>query len=887
MATVALGSLLTACGGSSSSGGNAPNKVVTSVPVVIEATTVMPVINGSATRGQIYVYNSGDKAMSGLTFNVGNATVKSTIRSVLQKVGINLTGAYTDTHGFVLEDSSYCRTIAAHSSCAINFTTPNLTVGNRGGAEVKVSYTYNGKSITASQIVNYQYVNPSVLTGVNFTGSLMVVGQQNQQQRVTGFMLAGGNYESRYENIQLKSSNPSIQVVNGFSNGQEMAGSQVVAVEVNVPLQYNSVTSATVTPSWGATKQVQRQSLSHTLQSGTSAGVGAPLGLTINPKQNTVNYVFTYIPLLSVESSGTASATVDVINNGNAAGSAVTASATSGDISAVTIDDSGCNVALESSGTNSCSIGITVNSYTPGSAVITFSDTNGEVGTQTIYWLNTKPYAAVSITPNPTTINVDKNTTSSTITFTATNFGTVPLTSVTASVAPTNAHVTWDEISNSCQSSGTIVAGGSCTITGTLNGVTDGVGKLYAKVSGVYANGTSSVPVSYQSAPMTYTVSATAVLNMTPATTNWTIVANGVESYSQTYTVTNTGITDANITSISLEAMSTSVSPVIQATGTTCTNTTTLAPNDSCNIVVSYGPSPYSESENQSSTTHLIVDYHGGTPDLTHDVQSTINYNLIGNDSYLEINVASGSGFDGLGTSDDPFVGDYTTLANQVITITYTNMSNNYPMTGFALSLQGLSPAYVQGGTCTQGMSLDAQSSCTLVLTMASNTLSQQFLASRGGSYSPNISLTATWTTPLGFYTQQESPVYVTYNQPTITSSLSANNTAFTTTTLGVTGTNIVAGNNITYIAKLMGGYVESTTSYSSNCSLINESQLSCGLSSTTSSADAVYDIGSGYSDTTQAGNSAVVTVLDFTGTTPYVYLNPTYMMMNYVAPAP
>lgn len=871
---LAIGGLLSACGGSSgatsSGGGNTP--VSNTIPVTIDAMTTMPVINGGATRGQVYVYNSSDVQITGLTYQLEKQTLKSSIRSMLQKIGISLNGATIDTKGFVLNDPEFCASIPAHSSCAINFTTPALSVGNQDGSRVSVNYQYNGKSVTSSQIVNYRYTDVSAVSGVNFAGNLNLKGQQNQHLRVVGFMYAGGASTVRYNNVILKPSNTTIVATNGFSNGQQVAGGQVVPVEFDVPLQDSRDGFATITPQWGNTQKLQQTVLqSHSLQDASTSGVGDPLRLVLQPQQNTVNYMFSYIPLLSV-ATGTATTTVTVINNGNAnATNGITATATSGDTSAVQINDTACSSAnLTAFGGSSCTIGITVSTYNSGSAAITFTSNGYTVGTQEIYWYNSTPYPLVYITSSATSVVLPKGGSSGLITFTATNIGQAPLNGVSHAVTTNLPLATWVESSNNCASS--LAPSASCTITGVLNGNTDGYAKLSASLFGNY----NSVAYTYRSLPVDYRVDSAAVLSINPTETQLKLLANGVESQSKLYTVTNTGTVNAILESVELSAMTTDVQPVIESNA--CSIGLLLQPESTCTILVTYGPSPYTESANESGTTTLNVGYHGGTPDVSHVAKSVINYNLVGNDAYVQVTAAV-SNYTGSGTSADPYLTNYS-LNSQTITLTYTNMSENYSMRGFSLNTQAIPQVYSQTGTCPVGSNtvlLGVSESCTLILTLASDALSKEFLASRGISYSPNFTVTSSWTTPLGFYSESQPIVYVTYTQPSVNSFLTPANGSFESTVLSISATNILPSAPVTLNVTGVESWLNTApTNLSSNCTLGTESSISCALTDTNSNGSATYVMNDGFN----VGDNAMIP-LGFTST-PMVYLNPPYLWINY-----
>ncbi len=176
--------LLAGCGGGaggSSSGSGSPS--TSSAQVSIDAMTSVPVINGSATQGTLYVRNYGTSTANGVSFNLGSATVKTKLKSALAKIGFNM-GGYEDSNGFILINPERCASIPAGGSCAVNFSTPSMTLGNLGNSLVSLSYNSGKETQSTSQVVNYNYVSLAALSGVNFTGSLNVAGAQGSIQHV-------------------------------------------------------------------------------------------------------------------------------------------------------------------------------------------------------------------------------------------------------------------------------------------------------------------------------------------------------------------------------------------------------------------------------------------------------------------------------------------------------------------------------------------------------------------------------------------------------------------------------------------------------------------------------------------------------------------------------
>ncbi|MBX9866855.1 MAG: hypothetical protein K2Y14_08050, partial [Burkholderiales bacterium] len=496
------GALLVGCGGGSSGSSNGGGNATQTSLVSIDAMTAVPVINGSATQGTLYVHNYGTTAATGVNFNLGSATAKTKVKAVLAKVGLNF-GGYEDANGFVLINPERCGSIPAGGSCAVNFTTPSLSVGNLGNSLVKLAYNGSHGSATTSQVVNYKYVNLAALSGVNFTGSLDVTGIQGSTQHVVGYLYAGGAIGTSYKNVNLNSTNTTTRISNGFINGQEVVAGQVIAVEFAVAMQSNKTSSVNVTPSWGSSK-LQASLLS-------SSASGSPLTLSLTPTQSIANLIFGNIPVLSAPT--TSAAVVNVVNNGNADSSGgLTATATDGNAADLIITNGCSSTVLTANAANSCQITFSTNSYTSGTTTVEYKNNTGTVvGSQMVVWSNDQPFPAVYIAPTPTTISLGKGIfgSESSIVFMVTNAGKAPLTGVSYPVTNTGS-ATWTQDGSTCSNS--IGALASCAITGHLTGTNDGTGSLYIKAQGSF----NSVSYSFVALPLSYTVTANPSLEITP-----------------------------------------------------------------------------------------------------------------------------------------------------------------------------------------------------------------------------------------------------------------------------------------------------------------------------------------------------------------------------------
>lgn len=852
--------LLSSCG---SSGGNspAPTPNVNSL-VSIDAMTTVPVINGSSTKGTLYIHNYGNTVASNLDFGLNNETKLSKVRGLLQKAGLKQLASIGDVTGFELINPEHCRSIPAGGYCAVNFSTPNLTVGNNGNSLVSLKYVLNGTNYTTSQIVNYSYTNLSALSGVNFTGSLNVVGSQGTTRHVVGYIYGGGSVGNKYNNVVLNSSSLLTKISNGFINHSEVSVGEVIPVEFAVSLQNSSSSGTTVVPEYSLLNARQ---------------TGSILSLTLNPTQNTVNYLFGLVPILTAPTAE--SVGISVTNNGNAP-DAGGLQATSDNESTLKIVNNCSNTTLQANATNDCTIKFSVATSTPGNAVVTYKDSAGtEVGQQVVYWTNDKPTPAVSLVPNSLQPSFGKDTEQpeSAIIFTVTNLGNAPLESIVYTPTNTNSGVaTWVSDGGTCGA--TIGAGASCSIAGHFVGNDDGTGTFYIRALGSYGGKNYS----FLSLAVRYTVEAAPNLVITPTdATSLSVLANGIESKTVTYTVTNDGNDTADLDLLNFSITGGAESAYFHESGT-CLSSSTLAESATCSYIITLGPIPSTITQNESGTATLTIDYSGGTPLKEDSVAKELTYSIFGNDSILTIGTPTGQNLSGNGTEIDPFKGNATLDPMQIV-IPYTNASVNESMVNLNFNTNNLPYGLIVSdtSTCPTGSSVKTLApgeSCNLVLVIDKNLLKNS--SSGGATVLDFEEPVATWTTPFGFYKQSGNKVYANYLQPTIAFVLSENNGTFESTVLTMTASNESAANTLHGNVWAVSGWLESIpTNASSNCT-VNNSDYSIVCNLKNASTGSVTYIMPNYM---QVGESANIPLVFGTNFGEFAYLNPSYTFINYV----
>lgn len=853
--------VLISCGGSSS-GGSAPTPSSNAL-VSIDAMTAVPVINGSSTKGVLYIHNYGNTTASGLSFGLNNETKMSKFKSLLSKAGLKQVASLGNADNFELMNPELCRSIPAGGYCAINFSTPSLTKGNKGSSLVSLDYKMNGQTYKTNQVVNYSYVDISASTGVNFTGSLNVVGAQGEARHVVGYVYGGGKTGNKYSNVVLDSSSQSTKISNGFINGIEVSSGEVIPVEFIVSLQGNKSSGVTVVPEYSNELSNERKS-------------GTMLSLTLEPQQDIVNYIFGSVPILAAPT--VSPTTINITNNGNAASTG--GLTVSSDNSNLIITNNCQSTLLQANAANSCTVVFSVSTSTPGSALVTFKDNgNNTVGTQQVYWINDKPIPAVSLLPTPSTINFGKGVTQpeSAISFAVINLGGAPLESVTYSITNSSpATASWTQDGSTC---GVVIgSGSSCTITGHFTGVDDGAGTFYVRALGSYGGNSYS----FLSLPVRYTVEAAPnLVIVADGSTSMNVLANGVATQTITYTITNDGNDPANFSALNFDITGSGQSSYFIQSGT-CTSSTVLNENQNCTVIITLGPIPSSVTQNESGAGTLSIAYSGGTPVQDYSVTSTLNYTVFGNDSIAEIGTPTGDNLPGDGTESNPFSGN-ALLDPMTITIPYTNGSTSEPMVNFNLNTNNLPYGLKvsSNSTCATGsnlMNLAPGASCDLILEIDKDALKN---SPTGGSTVLDFTEpTATWTTTFGFYEQAGNKVYVNYLQPTISFVLSENNGNFESTVLTMTASNESTATTLHGNAWSVKGWLESVpVAPSGNCT-INPSDysVSCDLK-TTSTGTVTYVM----PDYLISGDSADIPLVFSTNAGEFAYLNPTYTFINFI----
>lgn len=908
----------TACqGGNSTStatnGGSKPlAPTVASTQLSVDDMTAIPVVNGNSTQGKVYIRNYSDKDLSNVSISLAQASnsaqLKTKKTNSVKARANGLNNVNTDENGFKILNASSCSTIKANNFCALDVVTPSLKPGASGNATVKISFTdSNGNAKTYNKIVNYRYVDTTSTTGVNFAdGSVSAIGAQGSTRHVVGYLIGGGTAGTIHNNVKLRISKPGeVAIANGFVNGTQVAAAQAIPVEFLVDLNGSVQTGVSITPVVNssvvnsATTKSNQSNAKKSLQS--EELLGTSLTVTLIPGLNTSHLVFGDLPTLFLESSTTASIPITVTNNGNADVSGPTV--VNDNSGAVSVNNPCASITLEANAANYCVITYTVNSTSSGVANLTYESSDGAtiVGSDALYWFNNDLVPALSIKPSIDNFSVVVGS-STQLAYTLTNSGTATLDNIEMSYKMAGLGE-FTQTATTCNTDAVhpgkylLNAGGSCTVTGTFTANATAMlnASMYMSATGLY-NGKSYTFTSLQTI---FNVTNSPILGFTSPSAGSTVLlqtlANGLESSQQIFTLTNSGNTAANITGYDLqnESAATTNQPQIDnsivSTNPPCSANGTLAANASCDIGVKYGPIAADNTANEAGSMKLVVNYTGGTPDTPKTTEfDSIQYSLVGNDSMVTIGAPVVENLSGDGTQATPYKGNGFNPAGTV-TLTYSNPSQNYPLSNLNFNTNNLPQGLtVSGGTCPTGAisgSLAMGSSCTLILSLDKNTLAKMSDGTITVNSNKQVDYpSATWTTPMGFYSESgvvdtngKSGLYISYVQASITPSFSVESGNYSTTTLTLTAINNAGYTTLTGNVSGVSGWL-STLPVGSGCTVNStDYSASCDLVANTS-ASIVYTMPTYL----QSGDSLDIPFMFSLGSNQFAYLSPMYEVISF-----
>ncbi|MEN9946049.1 MAG: hypothetical protein RLZZ293_435 [Pseudomonadota bacterium] len=812
-ATVTLSLAMTfliSCSGSKSSSANveAPQEADLS----INDSTAVPILNNISTMGVVYIHNNGNA-------NAKNVQFKSNL---------------------VLQDTEKCTNIAAHSSCVIKFIAPILTEKQQQGSSgLVVTYNNNNSTKQVTSIMRYQFINSQdpALAGVNINANdLKVIGKPGETKYITSYLYASGNSGTTYNNIHLQSNRKGlVDVIGGFSDGMSLTAGEVRPIEIAVNIQQDHEDIAKITPEYTLTSAQQFQQ--KTFLSGTTL-FGSSLQLPIVVSSSS-NLVLGQLPLLNIQNKE--SATVTLYNNGNADFSApISVVASGSNASNVQIINNCSSTTLQALATNNCNVSFVISGESSGQATINFTSGGTTIASRSLYWYNPDSTPILYVNNSVESLDLIRGVTSQTIVFTLYNpsFGS-SFTNLTANVYNTSGYATWTQVANSCGAN--LAPQGSCTISGTLTGVSDGYD----------AYGYTQVQVDAKNANTSYRfignrlyyrlIYSNGFMNLSPISqTAQTINASGLESTVSYFTVSNPSTANnMTINSFSIESAVVAIKPYlyIESSLSTCSAGYIVPTNNSCVFAVKLGSVPVSVLTNQTGTAQLKVNYSGGSPSKSNTLTGSLSYSVLGYGSYIQLAIES-SGFEsGANTSTSRLFSAPRSSENTLLTFRYTNPWNESlnsfyitpPTTqgGLVVSPQadacatssGTARSLAPKSSCTYSLKVDRNYSWTSDVNDINQAVANATWIPQGGT-----SITANYSTMLN---------YIRYQQPKFVFAYTGNSTATGTIKMKITPTNSELSENLDLVMRVSAP-VFSASPVSSNSSLCTVSSDTSGSESNT-----------------------------------------------------
>ncbi len=819
-----LAGTLAGCGGVSgvASGGN--NSQPINVDFQIDYVATIPVLGGSPTSSFFYVHNDGDVTLSGISYSLAGGTSN---------------GDVVDGNGFVLKGSSLstCSTIAPHSYCAIEFTTPRLSVANQNNSLLQVNVLdANGFSHSYDQVLNYSYYDATLQTGVNFVSSADVVANLISKKYMQAY-LVGGGAGSSYSNVNLQISDAgSLQLSQGFVNDQSIAAGQLVPVEFAVNIDSEQPYPIDVTPQYvvnfGSGLQrtklennSARQNLVATLADGSfSSGQSLYVNAT-SKTDSSLALKLGSVPILTAPSSEANAATIYVSSFGRVSDLTIEP-----DSSNVQVYANNCGSVIESNA--SCSFKLGVSATSSGSSTIVFKVKGTPIYSAVAFYAPSVPASGEANLVNETTVGMMgllANQSSSIINLVFSNLGMDDLTDLVFTPRNSSGGSSKLEIiSNSCDPR--IVTQTQCLIQVRLvAGMQSERGRVYLEIAGK----AGATPFTTQSNTIDYYVTTNSnliIASPVGSSANLSIIGNGKESQSTVFTLQNNGSSAVPINSATLSGAN--LSSGLSISDNQCG--ANLAAGQNCNITVKYGP--MSLERTQSGIAHLNINY--GAADASNNLTGIINYSAVGLDSALALTSVTATGFIGTGTQGVPYAASGCDTTTQSITLTYKNISASFVAQNMALDIIDgyLTPYMVvdAASTCGYGSApkdLGVGQSCNLVLVPNKDVMNDS------SSYILNVVYpSASWNTTQGFITQSNfmykgsNTSYAGYTQPTLVSSINPVNGSSLNRTLTQTLVNADSCPSLnTKISSLTSfGVTAVPTTSTSGCTVNNDGSVNC-----------------------------------------------------------
>ena len=522
----------------------------------------------------------------------------------------------TNASDFVVATGTTCTngsTVAAGATCIVNLTFTPPALGARSA-----TITFTDDASPTTQVVNL--TGTGVFPQATPTPSPVAFGNQRLNTASAAQTLTltnGGTGTLNLTTVALGGTNVgdfAIATGTTCTNGSQVVAGASCVVKLTFTPSLSGARSATITFTDDASPTTQVVNLTGTgvfpQASPTPATVpfGNQTGLTTSAPQTVT---------LTNGGNGTLNLTTVALGGTNPTAFAIAAGTTC---------TNGGTVAAGAS----CVVNVTFtpSGLTPFSATLTFTD-DANPTTQVVNLTGTGVTSTVNF--NPSTVpfgNQRQSTTSAQQTTVLTNSGstTLTITSVTLTGSnPGDFALATPASGTDCRTVGTVAAGATCTIAATFTPTALGS-----------RSATVSVADSVTGSPHTAALTGTGTFPQATPTPSPVAFSNQIistTSAAQVLTLTNGGTDTLHLTTVALGG--TNVSDFAIATGTTCTNGSTLAAAGTCIVNLTFTPGAAGNrtatitfTDDASPTTQVVnLSGTGVTPPTATLSANSINFN--------------------------------------------------------------------------------------------------------------------------------------------------------------------------------------------------------------------------------------------------------------------
>lgn len=659
---IAMILLLSSCAQQQDSIQSNNNSVISEEPEVLTVANpgTVPVFNGSRTSTFLVLDNFTNKTITNIQYRVDDSN--------------HIDPLNPDSRTTLTNNA--CTTLLAHSSCRIDYTGPLLSSGKLDATadQLLVKYQINGQTKTTSAVINYRVVysdsssnpskvlsmgSPNAMTGTNGTRSAMLYYYVNGKTPVA---LKDAGFNTSSFNVINKN----------FTNDSSIAPGMILTYEVSANYNHSNVKNAAYSTINTAQFNLNYLSSSSGLQTTVTNVANNPL--YINSPYIIVS------PISTIYSKVGSSQTFTVYNVGSESAN-VTLSGSSNDFS---LDNSSALIPANSSQT----FKITINTAgtTNLNANITVAAANANSVNQQFTIIGGPNLLVLNLPTNITLENHVPQVTQITITNSPSSGGIIKLSNTDPiQVGSNNPNLVTTLTGGTCKPGESLPAGQSCNYQVTLSEASD---------SGSYNTSYNiSATVSYSNSQNNYSdnVSTYSRTNSTTTMNTANILASDIRALSisgdnaDTESVIVTFSNSSTLAAGTVSDIQLANNPTYMTLSTSGVSnpckigsgqTNSLAPMQTCNVLVNLGP--YSSSTLINAQALLNYNYVNYAATGTQASYKTINYTVTPQSLGFVIKSVSSSA--NIATGDGSASSPYQLLGsqnNQSLRVTYQNTSSN------------------------------------------------------------------------------------------------------------------------------------------------------------------------------------------------------------------